>query len=181
MKTRIILSVLLVAIFFTGCKDEKSVDNLEVVTPEVVDESFKVTINATVKKDDTFSLYYTEDGSTDFKLEPLWLAFKGNNAPQDIVFSLPKDVLPTQIRLDFGITKDQEPIVINSFKMSYYKKEFQIPGNQFFIYFDPDLSKTVFDKNTATVTAVVKDGARQSPSFYPNTKPLGDEINKLVK
>ncbi len=181
MKTRIILAILLVAVFFTGCKGEKSIDDLEVVTPVAVDETFKVIINATVKKDDTFSLYYTEDGTTDFKLEPLWLAFKGNDAPQDIIFNLPKDVLPSQIRLDFGITKDQEPMVINSFRMTYLKKEFQIPGNQFFVYFDPDLTKTVFEKNTATVTAVVKDGVRQSPSFYPNTKPLADEINKLIK
>ena len=182
MKTRIILSILLVTVFFTGCKNDKSVDSLEVVTPEkVVDETFKVTINATVNKDDTFSLYYTEDGTTDFKKAALWMAFKGNNSPQDIVFTLPKDVLPTQLRLDFGITKDQEPIVINSFSMNYLNKEFKIPGNQFFILFDPDITKTVFDKNTATVTAVVKDGVRQSPSFYPNKKPLGDEINKLVK
>lgn len=184
MKARIILSILLVSVFFTGCKNDKSVDSLEVVNPEVeaVDNSFKVTLNVTVKKDDTFSLYYSEDGSTDFtKIPPLWMVVKGNQAQQSVVFTLPKDVIPTQLRLDFGMTKDQDPIVINSFQMNYLKNEFKIPGNQFYIYFDPDLSKTIFDKNTATVSGLVKDGVRQSPSFYPNADPLSAEIKKIVR
>ena len=174
----------MVTAFFTGCKNDKSVDSLEVVKPavEAADTSFKVTINVTVKKDDTFSLYYSEDGSTDFtKIKPLWMVVKGNQTQQNVVFSLPKDVIPTQLRLDFGMTKDQEPIIINSFQMNYLKNEFKIPGNQFFVYFDPDITKTIFDKNTATITAVVKDGIRQSPSFYPNSNPLGNEIKKIVR
>ena len=90
MKTRIILSILLVTVFFAGCKKDNSVDSLEVVKPEVkaVDNSFKVTLNVTVKKDDTFSLYYSEDGSTDFtKIPPLWMVVKGNPAQQNVVFS----------------------------------------------------------------------------------------------
>ena len=79
------------------------------------------------------------------------------------------------------MNKDQEPIVINSFQMNYSNNEFKIPGNQFWIYFNPDLTKTAFDKNTATVSGLVKDGVRQSPSFYPNTTPLGNEIRKIIK
>ena len=51
MKTRIILSILLVTVFFTGCKNDKSIDSLEVVKPEVVDNSFKVILKVIVKKD----------------------------------------------------------------------------------------------------------------------------------
>lgn len=182
MKARIILSILFVTVFFIGCKDEKSVDKLEVVNPEVaVDDTFRVTINAVVKKNDSFSLYYSLDGTTDFTIEPLWREFKGSEGAQDIVFELPKDVVPTEIRLDFGLTKDQEPIVLNYFKMNYLNNEFKVAGNQFGMYFNPDPTKTIFDYNTATITAVVKDGVRQSPSFYPHTKPLGDEIKKLLK
>ena len=41
-------------------------------------------------------------------------------------------------------------------------------------------SKTIFDKTTGTVSAVFKDGVRQSPSFYPNANPLGNEIKKSL-
>jgi len=182
MRTKFFILAIVLAGIFSSCKNEKSVDSLEVVQPEVVDNAFKVTLNVTVKKDDTFSLYYTEDGSTDFtKSPPLWMVVKGNASQQDVVFSLPQDVIPTQLRLDFGMNKDQEPIVINSFQMNYFKNEFKIPGNQFFIYFDPDITKTIFDKTTATVSAVIKDGVRQSPSFYPNANPLGNEIKKIVR
>ena len=139
MKTRIILSILLVTVFFAGCKKDNSVDSLEVVKPEVkaVDNSFKVTLNVTVKKDDTFSLYYSEDGSTDFtKIPPLWMVVKGNPAQQNVVFSLPKDIIPSQLRLDFGMTKDQEPIVINSFQMNYLQKEFKINKELISWYFE---------------------------------------------
>lgn len=180
MKSRLIIATLLFSVFFISCKKEEKAQPEPIV--EEVKNIFKTSLNIVVKKDDNLHLYFTEDGSTNFTEEnSVWVDVKGSETAQDVTFQLGENRVPTQLRLDFGIAKDQEPIVINSFAMNYLNKEFKIPGNQFLILFDPDLTKTIFDKNTATVTAVVKDGVRQSPSFYPNTKPLGDEINKLVK
>lgn len=182
MKTRIILSILLIAVFFTACKNDKSTGSPDGNKPEEAVAVFQVTLDVIVKKDDTFSLFYTEDGSTDFsKIEPLWLNVKGSNLPQSVVFNLPKDVIPSQLRLDFGLTKDQEEIIINKFRMDYFAKSFEVTGDKFYIYFEADKSKTIFDKDKKTINAVIKDGVRQYPSFYPNTKPLGEEIIKLVK
>lgn len=179
MKTKILAIVIVIVSVFTSCKEEST-------KPEAVADkaanNFKVTVNVTVKEDDNFSLFYTEDGSTDFTtIQPIWVNVKGSSSPQDVVFTLPEDIIPTQIRLDFGINKEQETILINNFSMAYLDKFFQAPGEQFYIYFDPDLSKTIFDKDKKTIDAVVKDGVRQFPSFYPNTKPLGDEITKLLE
>ncbi len=180
MKAKIGMLLLLMTVF-AGCKNEKSVDELEVATPEV-DETFKVVVSVVAKADDTFSLFYTEDGSTDFsKIPALWMAFKGSETVQDITYTLPEDVLPTQIRLDFGMSDKQQDIVMKEVKFLYMGREFKIPVNMFFVYFDPDVSKTIYDKQTGVIKAVVKDGVRQSPSFYPNTKPLGEELEKLVK
>lgn len=182
MNSKKIFALLLLVITTISCKDEAKKDdngqqNQEVATP---DNTFKVSLNVVVKKNDNFCLLYTEDGSTNFK-EGIWKEVKAAENGQIVEFSLPKDIIPSQLRLDLGMNKDQEPIVINSFQMNYSNNEFKIPGNQFWIYFNPDLTKTAFDKNTATVSGLVKDGVRQSPSFYPNTTPLGNEIRKIIK
>lgn len=175
--------LILIFCFFSviGCKNEKS-NNTDELSVAKEENNFKVKLTVTVKKDDTFSLFYTEDGSTDFsKIPPIWLNVKGSNSPQDIVFNLPEDAIPSQLRLDFGLSKDQEEMVIDKFGMYYFGKSFEIPGDKFYFYFDADKSKTIFDKDKRTVNAVFKSGVRQFPSFYPNTRPLGEEIQKLVK
>ena len=177
MKTKFIVLLSIVSVLI-GCNKDKS----EPAQPEAPKEEmgFKFSVNVVAKKDDTFSLFYTEDGTTNFT-EPIWLAVKGSDSAQDVVFTLPEDAVPTQFRLDMGMSKDQEPMIINGFKMSYRGKTFEVPGSDFYIYFDADKSKTIYDREKQTVTAVVKDGQRQYPSFYPNTAPLGEAIKKVMQ
>jgi hypothetical protein len=182
MKTKFITVFLLLSIVLVGCKNENKNDTTASESVVKNDKNFTVTLNVTVKKDDTFSLFYTEDGSTDFtQIQPLWIEVKGSEVPQDVVFALPADASPTQLRLDFGLNKEQQPILINKFNMNFFGKSFESPGKDFYIYFDADRSKTIYDKDQMTIDAVISDGVRQSPSFYPNTKPLGDEIAKLLQ
>lgn len=183
MKTRIILSLLLITVFFTGCKDEKSIDNLETVTPEkIVDNGFKFTLKVIVKKDDDFALYYTEDGSIDFtKVQPIWQGVKGSENEQEITYTLPEDVYPTQFRIDLGMKQNQEDIIIKGVKMDYKGKTFQANGPQFFQFFRADENQCTADVATGTIKAVVKDGVRKQPSIYPHQDILGPELTKLAK
>ena len=181
MKARIILSILLVSVFFTGCKNDKSVDSLEVVKPEVaVDNTFKVTLNVIVKKDDDFALFYTEDGTCDFKDTPIWQGVKGNENSQEIKYTLPNDVYPTQLRLDFGLKKDQEDITLRSVILEYKDKRKQISGAELITFVRADDSKCTFDPNTGLIKALVKNGEKQSPSLYPQEANLGPELKKLA-
>jgi len=180
MKAKNILPILLVTVFFIGCKNDKSADNSAVEKPEVVDNSFKVTVNVIVKKDDDFALFYTEDGSTDFKEEPIWQGVKGNENEQQIKYSLPQDVFPTELRLDFGLKKDQEDIVLKSLVLEYQGKTKLIAGPELGKYFRADENKCSFDPNTGIIKAVVKNGEKQSPSLYPHETVLKPEIQKLA-
>ena len=182
MKKRIILSILFATVLFTGCKNDKSIDSLEVVTPKEIDNGFEVSVNVILKKDDTFSLFYTEDGTTDFsKTAPIWVAVKGNDAEQKVSYILPKDVFPTQLRLDFGLAKTQEDIILKSVVLSYKGKKREFVGPELGGYFVPDLNKCTFDPMTGTIKAIIIDGVRQFPSLYPQEKTLGPEIEKLAK
>ena len=178
MKTRIILSILLVTVFFTGCKNDKSVDSLEVVTPEVVDNTFKVTLKVIVKKDDDFSLYFTEDGSINFKDQPIWQGVKGSESLQDVVYVLPEGTYPTQLRLDFGLKQDQEDITLKSVKMEYKGKTREILGAELINFFRADDTKCTFDPSTGLIKAISQPKA---PSLYPQEANLGPEIAKLAK
>ncbi|MCF6131465.1 hypothetical protein [Flavobacterium wongokense] len=180
MKTRIILSVLLATIFFTGCKDEKSVDSLEVVKTEEAAKIFQVTLDVTVKKDDNFALFYTEDGTINFTGDPIWIGVKGSDAPQKVVFNLPENVIPTMLRIDFGISKDQDVMTINNYKMTYAGKSFETPGATFFKYFRPNEQCTQVDREKGLVIPVKNQAKYFGPSFYPEIT-LGEEIAKLVK
>lgn len=181
MKTKVLSFLTVMVLVFSGCKNEKSVDTLEVKKTEVVDKNFKAILKVIVKKDDDFSLFYTEDGSTDFKEAPLWMHVKGSANEQEVTFNLPEDVIPTQLRLDFGMKQDQEDITFKSFKFDYMGKTFEKSGAEIAIYFTPDLTKCTFDPATGIIQAVVKNGKREYPSLYPNTTPMKTELDKLVQ
>ena len=180
MRTKIFIAAILLAGIFTSCKKEKSVDSLDVVKPEVVDNNFQVTLDIIVKKNDDFALFYTEDGTADFKEAPIWIGVKGNEALQKVVFNLPKNTIPTHLRIDFGINKDQEPMTIINYKMTYAGKTFETPGASFFRYFRPNEECTQIDKEKGLIIPVKKGEKYFGPSFYPE-QLLCDEIVKLVK
>lgn len=181
MKTKLITILLLITTIF-GCKDEKSVDNLEIVKPDVIDNSFKLTLDVIVKENDDFSLFYTEDGSTDFtKIEPIWISVKGSESSQKVIYSLPEDVIPTQLRLDFGINKNQKDIVLNNVSMNYKGKTKTIGCPNLVSFFRADDSKCTFDHVTGKIVAKIVDGKRQYPSLYPHETVLQPEIEKLIK
>lgn len=182
MRTKLLTTALVLLGIFTSCKNEKSLDSLEVVKSEVsADTSFKVTLGVVVKKDDNLSLFYTEDGSIDFKGEPIWQGVKGNDGVQEVLYTLPDGVFPTQLRLDFGMNKEQEDIVLKSVVLDYKGNKKEFIGASLANFFRADENKCTFNPSTGVIKAVVKDGVRQYPSLYPHETSLLPEINKLAK
>jgi len=182
MKTKFIAVLFLLTNLFVGCKDEKSVDNLEVVNNKVEDNSFRVVLDVEAKAKDDFSLFYTEDGTIDFsKITPIWQSVKGLGTSEQVTYVLPEGVIPTQIRLDFGMNKSQEDIKINSITLNYKGNLKKIGSPEFVSYFRADETKCDFDPVTGIVKAKVIDGVRQYPSLYPHEAAVKKEIEKLVK
>jgi hypothetical protein len=163
-----LLILFTVIVFAAGCKNETPIDDLRVVTPEPVDQRIKVTLDVIVEKDDTFSLYYTNDGSINFgQIEPIWVAVKGSANVQQVVYELPNGLLNTQLRLDFGMNPDQKDIIFKKIAITFGDKYFEATGPHIFDFFRPDVSKCTVDINKGAIIAKFKDGARQYPSLYP--------------
>ena len=107
MKFKILFLVLFSAFATISCKNETSDKNQQSQEVQAVPDAFRVTLDVVAKKNDDFCLLYTEDGSINFK-DGVWQAVKGSESSQKVVFTLPQDVKPTQLRIDFGMNKEQE-------------------------------------------------------------------------
>ncbi|GAB3713150.1 hypothetical protein [Flavobacterium koreense] len=180
MKARVKFLLVLVSISILSCKNEKSVDDLKVETPQVVESKVKVTIDMVVKTDDTFQLFYTEDGTLNFNDKfSVRTPVKGSENSQKVVFELPEDVKFTFLRIDMGENNKQSEIKINNFLVNYFDKKWEAKGNLFFQFFGPNDQMTL-NYDLSTLTPVVKEGVVYDPILYP-MEPVGVELQKLLK
>lgn len=180
MKTKFITILLLVTTLFS-CKNESNNEETNnSVQPELT-KNFKVSLNVLVKQDDNFQIYYTEKTSSDFnEEESVWVEVKGSENPQDVVFNIPEDVLPTMFRLDFGVNDKQEDIKLNSINIEYLGKSFKSETPLLANYFRP-LDSTQVDVKKGLIKATLKDGKRVEPAIYPHEEILKMELEKLFK
>ena len=144
-------------------------------------ETFNVSFNLVIEKDDTFQLYYTEDGTLNFSDDKsIKTAVKGNAGAQDVLFKLPKDVLPSNIRLDFGDNPEQGSVVINSMKLKYLKNEFNATKDLVARYFYLLNEQVKYDAARSAIFMINKQGQIHDPLMWSN-ESLADEMIKLYK
>lgn len=183
MKTNRILISLLLILTLSSCKNDSKNDTDSSTENTVQSKNiFTITINAIVKKDDSFQVYYKEqDDQKPFEEKnSVYAVFKGSESPQDIVFNLPEDVVPNFIRFDYGINKEQSEIIVNNIKISYLGKTFEIKNNELanFISFNEGTLK--FNKEKGSISPfILKDGSYDPMSFTSTT--LYEKVQQLLK
>lgn len=182
MKKAILIFTVL-AFTVISCKKSET-ESKEETKPVAADvkQNFSVELDVISQIKDDFALYYTEDKTINFTSDKaVWSGVKGQPTSQKVILNLSEELIPTDIRLDFGINKDQEDIVLENFKLDYYGKTFQARGSDFFKYFIPnDSIKTEIDQVKGTVKFLKNPKKFMTPFFYPNQKIL-DEIKKITK
>ena len=182
MNTRIVIISLLLSLSILSCKKEdKKEMHPEQVKEDSTKDLFKVTLDLLIKKNDTIHLYYTEDGSINFNEEnSIWLPVEGKNANQEVTFLLPKDIFPTEFRLDFGVNKNQDEVFLNKVKFDYLDKSFVANDSIIYNYFRIDENVTIMNPKTKGLSR--KDpNQKNGASIYPHELSLKAEIDKLVK
>lgn len=188
MKTKFFLSVLLLTstMSIISCKNEekKAEENPATEIKKENPKTFKVILNVIAKKDDSFHLFFSEDGTLNFSEEnSVWANFKGSEVAQDLVFEIPEDKLPTLMRIDLNSYQQNESVQINSFKMKYYNSEFKADGKSFFDYFGPNTETVeVIDKDKVIFKPLVKEGKKYTPpSFFPSEEALKTRVEQVIK
>lgn len=182
MKIKFFAILSVVALTVASCKDEsKKVDKGTIATEESVKQNFNVEINAMVSAKDDFAVYFTEDGTNNFTAnQAVWSGIAATGNIEKVNFELSEEIIPTLIRLDFGMNKQQGDVVIKNIRMSHNGKDFSFQGSDFFKYFiKTDEFKTEVNPADGTLIIVKGDGDYKTPYFYP-TQLLIDEIAKIT-
>ncbi|ESU30001.1 hypothetical protein FLJC2902T_04880 [Flavobacterium limnosediminis JC2902] len=175
---KFILSGLLTSVLFISCKDDKAASSESSVKDE--EKPFTVTVNAVVKQDDIFQFFYNEDGSDSFAPEnSITVNVKGNQNPQDIVFSFPKDAAPYALRFDLGGNEKQEDVKINKFEVNYLKKSIVVKDTLFRYYFYAN-EHIKYDVKTAIAKPSPTGDIPYDPIFMP-TADLKKELTKIYQ
>ncbi len=177
MKFKFVIA-LAVATVFTACKKEDTKATGE--TPKTENGFFSVDVETSASKTDDFALYYTEDNTINFKdVNAIWMGVKGGKS-QTIQFRLSNEIIPTDIRLDFGMKKDQDSVIVKNIKVSYYGNSFQFNGADFFKYFEKsDQFAATVDSAKGTLLIVKKGAEYKTPFFYPTTMMI-ENIKKIT-
>lgn len=167
-------------VIFNSCKDNEKKE--EVKKEIVVNDFFSVELDVINTQEDNYALYYTEDNSINFTSDQaIWSGVKGVSEPQKVIFNLSEEIVPTDIRLDFGLIKTQKEVILRNVKMDYYGKSFQFKGSDFLNFYRPnDSIKTEIDQEKGTIKFLQSPKRFNPIFFYPNERLL-EEISKINK
>lgn len=183
MKNNILLIALITFSFLVSCKNDKEAEKTENETiKEKKNEYFSVEIDVIASKEDNFSVYYTEDGTINFTGEKaIWSGVLAQEGSQKITFNFPEEVIPTHIRFDLGLNKEQGDIIVEKFKFDFYGNSFEAKGSDFLKYFIAnDQVKTEIDEVKGTIKFLKNPNGFVAPFYYPH-QALLDEIAKITK
>ncbi|AWH84446.1 hypothetical protein HYN59_04635 [Flavobacterium album] len=161
-------ATLFMLILLIACKGEKSegssTDQMQAEEPKV-----QVVVEATVKKDDIFELFYNEDGTLDFKPNnSVRVNVSGKPQNQVITFNLPDTIKLANLRFDPGQNPDQGDITINKLIIRQFDNEIEFSAADFFKHFNAvETIKTQPEK--FSFRGVVVNGG-YDPLFYGNSE-----------
>ncbi|MBC7439935.1 MAG: hypothetical protein H7250_08130 [Flavobacterium sp.] len=177
MKNKFLVLLVLAMTTLVSCGDKKK-EQKEAV--KKVNEFFSVEVEALASKTDDFAMYFSEDGTSNFKdINAVWHGIKGGKE-EKISFKLSEEKIPTHLRLDFGL-KNQDSVVIKNIRVDYFGNVIEIKGSDFFSYFIKDeqfVTKT--DANKGTMTILAKEGIYKTPYYYPTQLTI-DKIKEITK
>jgi hypothetical protein len=175
MKNNLLVFFLALIFALVSCEEKKQQNS----DTKPVNKFFSLELQTMASKTDDFAMYFSEDGTSNFKdINAVWHGIKGGTE-EIIPFLLSEEKIPTHIRLDFGL-KNQDSVVIKKIKMDYFGNSFEIKGSDFFNYFIKDeqfLTETNLEKGTITILA--KEGFYKTPYYYPTQLTI-DKIKEIT-
>lgn len=182
MKSKISILLLLILGITVSCKNDKQAEGAAAEgATEAVNPNFNVELTLFASKTEDLGMYFTEDGTVNFNNDDVaWAGVDGQKQDAKVKFEIPEGRLPTHIRLDIGLKKQEDSIVLKDVKISYKEKNVAFKGSEFFNYFNRDEQfKTKVDSVNGTLV-VYKNGPEfKTPFFYPNDALLG-KIKELT-
>ncbi len=167
MKKTILFLSLMGLLSLTSCKKEQDKKSEgEVVKKDI---PFTVEINVDSKKKDAFCLLY-RDNSLGYFTEDntIYLDMWAKGESETLVFELPKNFLPSDLRFDLTCDDVGNEIKINYITLMYKDKKFTIENKDLENYLQPN-EQVVFNKETRIYSFDKKGAQVYDPSLTTNT------------
>ena len=139
MKKYIVFVVAFIALF-VSCKNKNESNKgtvQEVLkVKEKVSKDFIVSIKGKFEKEDSFQLYFIEEGSEPYsEKKSVWAKVDPSKDSQEVTFVIPNEIYPHNIRLDLGINSQQNTIDIEEITLNYKKNQLVVLGSEVKDYF----------------------------------------------
>ncbi len=167
MRTKFVLAGLCLVLAFASCKKEESKPDAPADAETEKVATFDVVVDLVIPTDEELIIYY-KDGSNEWFVEEkaVWRVVKGGTNVQQVVFNLPENVLPNDIRFDIGRNeyKGLKSLQIKKVAFHYYGKNIEIPGDQIMTFFRPN-EYIVYDKAANQFTFKKDDKGNYDPYF----------------
>ncbi len=178
MKTKVVGLLLGIAVLAVGCNNgEKKQD---VIAVPAKPAEIRIVLDAKVVVDDSFQIFYTEDGTFDFTEESsVRINVNGSNSSQQIVFPLPDKTQISNFRIDTGENPNQKPVVVNSLTVHFYEKKLEMKNMEIIQYFYPNQHLTLDYAKSALVANPPTTGD-YDPFLFPQ-EPLKTALTNLMK
>uniref|UniRef100_UPI00404AD860 hypothetical protein n=1 Tax=Flavobacterium sp. TaxID=239 RepID=UPI00404AD860 len=175
MNSKNILCLIILFSALFSCKNKS-------INPDGKGDVFKVELEIKIRKDEDLILYY-KDGKNDWFVDQkaIWVSLNGSENYQKVIFNLPNNILPNDLRLDIGRNKfkNQEPIEIRKLVLIYYENKFEISSKEFNRFF----SGNQFIKYDEIYKYYVLDKDEQGnyDPFFETKAEFFPELIKLIK
>lgn len=160
-------------LFIISCSRTGKTNKIEVIEPEFTvtanldaphNYCFEVEIDVVVKKDDIFHVFYKDLNDKDYSADRVVeQKIKGMENSQIVVFSIPEGIIPTGLRLDFGMNYVQSSIKLNTFIIRQERNELYFDEEMFIQLFKPN-KHTMYDKQSKLISSRPIEG-KYDPNF----------------
>ncbi|NHM07780.1 hypothetical protein G4D82_11155 [Flavobacterium sp. CYK-4] len=169
-----IITTTLALFFLLSCKESRIFESESIKN----NNCFEVLLNLRITQNDQLLLFYKDASIAYFDDAHTVLAkVKGSPAPQSIVFTLPAEVYPNDLRLDISSNKNQSPIVIYGVDLRFQGRTFHIGQDDFGRYFSPN---QYIGYNSATATATLSAIEDQYDPFFNTKEIIYKELEKIL-
>ncbi len=185
MKKKLIYLFLVVSIIcFFSCQKNipPNKNNFRIwLNPDIkVDDVFSLSLNLEARFNDQFKIYYTEDNSYKFSEEKTVRAkVKGLGYSQKITFKLPKNVRPTNIRIDFGININQKLFILDTISLGFNNDRIKIPPSSLLKYFETN-KQLKYDSINHNLKVIQNNNQKRYSPIIISKENLFLEIKKLI-
>jgi len=139
-------------IFFSSCKNKFEKDK------EHYFNRFKITLNYKIEQNDIIQVFYASKTADNYsEKKSIIKEAKKDSIYKQILFVLPKGVIPAKIRIDLGENQKVNKISIKEVKISRNNKQFVIDSTMIKYFFSPNKYLKYNTHNNIFTTKIISE------------------------